>query len=235
LTAGRSPEREVEDWEPLLFEAQADIVRFDPHPYYIKAYRAAERDYWRHIPGWIWQDWRGRTVANCLDIGCAYGTLALFAGKATGCQTFCIDFVGTYLSKRLATERGLRFAVNNIETQAFPWPIDFDVIIFTEVLEHFNFHPVATLTKIRDLLSSDGRIYLSTPDASEWGRVTRYYRTLDEIPEADPSCAVVDDHVWQYNEDELRQVLDKAGLAIERLAYSKGAGPRHFNLTLSKT
>jgi predicted SAM-dependent methyltransferase len=46
----------------------------------------------------------------------------------------------------------------------------------TEVLEHLNFHPVPTLKKVYNLLSENGALYLSTPDAYEWGKVNKYYQ-----------------------------------------------------------
>ncbi|MGH1566708.1 MAG: methyltransferase domain-containing protein [Nitrosopumilus sp.] len=54
----------------------------------------------------------------------------------------------------------------------------FDIVIFTEVLEHFNFHPVMILKKIHSLLKSPDKLYLSTPDSHEWGKITKYYKKI---------------------------------------------------------
>src|SRR5262245_60567097 len=220
------------DWQRLLREAQDEVARHNPHPYYLQAYRSAETDYWLHIPQWIFEDSLTQPVQRCLDIGCAYGTLALFSRKACGCEVFCTDFLDVYLSPSLIKQYGFSFAVNNIEFDPFPWPLDFDHIIFTEVLEHLNFHPVPTLIKLRSLLSAQGRLYLSTPDASQWGRVTKYYSRLDEIPEPTAGRPAIDDHIYQYTEDELLETLDQAGLRVEKFAYAPGQGKRHFNFTL---
>jgi SAM-dependent methyltransferase len=220
----------------LVTTCQDEVGTSDPHPYYLQAYRQAESTYWRQIPGWIARDVARRRPRHCLDIGCAYGTLLLYVRKLTACSAYGIDFVANYLSPALITRNDICFAVNNVELDPFPWPLHYDVIILTEVLEHFNFHPVPTLQKIRNLLVDDGALYLSTPDASQWGRTTKYYTKLADIPPPAPELhhRVVDDHVWQYTESELREVLEAADLRIRRFDYSSGVVFRHFNLTLER-
>lgn len=228
-------------WRTLLDEVQAEIASYpDTNPHYHEAYRDAEQDYWLHVPGWICERIEAKAAEgcrslNCLDIGCAYGTLARFAQRAGRASVWCIDFVDNYLSKQLVEENGWRFEVCNIELEELPWPREeFDIILFTEVLEHFNFEPVETLKKISRHLRPDGRIFLTTPDASEWGRVTHYYPSLDAIPRAVEGLPVVDDHVWQYSLDELEGVIDRAGLEIVRRAFAPGTPNRHFNLELTR-
>jgi hypothetical protein len=98
---------------------------------------------------------------------------------------------------------------------------------------------VPTLKKLRSLCAHGGKIYLSTPDAAAegWGRTTKYYASLEEIPPAPgpPGAPVIDDHVWQYSRDELERIFAEAGLKVQRLAYSPGAtglNSQHFNMTL---
>lgn len=219
-----------------VMKCQAEIATLDPHPHYLRAYRNAEIYYWLHIPQWIYEDWAKPKIERCLDIGCAYGTLALYCKKLFGCEVYCTDFVDTYLSQSLVKKYNFRFETNNIELDPFPWDVEFNVIILTEVLEHFNFHPVPTLKKIHKLLSEDGKLYLSTPDASlwEWGRVTKYYSRLDEMPFPKKGLPIVDDHIYHYNKHELLHILNVAGFRVYRFNYSPGIAARHFNLTLMK-
>jgi 2-polyprenyl-3-methyl-5-hydroxy-6-metoxy-1,4-benzoquinol methylase len=84
----------------------------------------------------------------------------------------------------------LAFARGNIEKDPLPGGQLFDVAIMTEVLEHLNFQPVPTLKKIHASLRPGGTLFLSTPDADGgWGRSTKYYRSLAEIPALDPNRA----------------------------------------------
>jgi SAM-dependent methyltransferase len=221
--------------QALLNTIQTEVNELDANPYYKSAYCAQERLYWFHVPLWIFEDWVGKPVQRALDIGCAYGTLALFCKKLLNSDVYCIDFTDLFLSKSLSAKYDFHFEVNNIELNPFPWNHQFDVILLTEVLEHFNFNPIPTLTKIGKMLTQEGRLYLTTPDASMWGRQTKYYDRLEAIPLPTPGSSVIDDHIWQYNEEELRSVVHQAGLKVDRLAFAPGAtGARHFNLTLSK-
>jgi len=193
-----------------------------------------EIHYWIHIAEWLSEESKRRDVSNVLDIGGAYGTLSVYCQKLFGNEIYCSDFMDEYLSRQLIEKYNIHFKVNNIELDPLPWDRKFDMIIFTEILEHLNFHPVPTLRKIRDSLSDDGVLFLSTPDASQWGRVTKYYQSLSEIPEALRGQPVIDDHVWQYEKSELLDVVDAAGFKVLKFAYSPGLLNRHFNLMLAK-
>jgi 2-polyprenyl-3-methyl-5-hydroxy-6-metoxy-1,4-benzoquinol methylase len=213
---------------------QREIAAIAENPFYAKNYRGEETWYWLRIPGWMSElAASGFRVRRALDIGCAYGTLALFCRRTFDCEIYCTDFNDVCLSPALRNEYAFHFAINNIERDDFPWELRFEAVIFTEVLEHLNFHPLSTLRKIRDLLTPDGKLFLTTPDAEEWGRATRYYSRLDEIPELKPDSPTVDDHVWQYTKDELFGVLEESGLKIDRFSYSPGTPNRHFNLQAS--
>jgi len=221
-------------WMRKIKECQEEIANSNPHPHYLSEYRGSEISYWLHIPKWMYEDSKKKTIKRCLDIGCAYGTLALYCKRLFKCEVYCIDFVETYINQELA-KRHFFFKLNNIELDPFPWEGQYDVIIFTEVLEHLNLHPVPTLKKINDLLALNGVLYLSTPDASQWGRVTKYYANYKDMPAKINGLDVVDDHIYHYNKHELLEIIDEAGFRIERLKYSPGLLNRNFNLTLVKS
>jgi 2-polyprenyl-3-methyl-5-hydroxy-6-metoxy-1,4-benzoquinol methylase len=228
----------------VFFDCQKEITTRtatpEPNEYgYAPRYRDAELGYWTHIPGWVYEDFRaaaGSRTLRCLDVGCAYGTLLLYAAKSLGCELYATDFI-RYLDASLIDAYDIHYQINNIEREAFPWPLQFDVIFFTEILEHLNFKAKPTLQKLRKLLKPGGRLYLSTPDASQWGKQTKYYATYSEVPRLtlDSASPVIDDHVWQFDEAELRRLVAGAGFQIARFDYSPGSpgcGKRHFNLAL---
>lgn len=225
--------KETKPWERVIREVQNEVGLLDGHPYYLEEYRDAEGQRWEHIPEWIYNDMEAIKPDRCLDIGCAYGTLAVYFKKVLQCEIYCTDYL-KYISDALIQKQNLIFTVNNIELDAFPWPdLKFDMITFTEVMEHLNFHPIPTLIKIRDLLSDNGRLYLSTPDSSVVGRVTKYYGNYNDIPYPQKGLPVIDAHIYVYDKDELLDILQKAGLKVVRFDY---ASPykEHFNLTLEK-
>jgi 2-polyprenyl-3-methyl-5-hydroxy-6-metoxy-1,4-benzoquinol methylase len=105
----------------------------------------------------------------------------------------------------------------------------YDLLIFTETLEHLNFHPVQTLSKLRQMLSLNGQIILTTPDAVEWGRVTTYYPSLDAIPHYTGQVVEwIDGHIWQYTREEVEMVIRAAGLEVVKFAYARGGSGRHL-------
>ena len=210
---------------------QDEVGKLDPSSYYA-TYRAGEQWYSAHITQWLLQDCA--PGESCLDIGAAYGTYALFARKFLGGEVFCVDFL-PIISKTLCEKYGIKAQIANFELEEVYPAGSFDYIIFTEVLEHFNFHPVAAMKKIRGLLKESGRLYLSTPDAKHWGK-TKYYENYNDMPQPQSGKEIIDDHIYQFNLAELRQVFADSGFAVEKMEYCPGPGAnRHFNFCLKKS
>jgi SAM-dependent methyltransferase len=223
-------------WMDTLKRARDEIAVVGRHPHYLAAYGIEEFRYWSQVPGWIYEDTRDRRPKRCLDVGCAYGTLLLYTKMLTGCDAYGTDFIEGYMSPRLLQKYDIRYCISNVELSSIPWQESFDLIIFTEVLEHLNFQAAPTLRKVAERLTAGGRIYLTTPDAAEWGRVTKYYASYVELPQpVDDGRQPIDDHVWQFDVGELLDVVHAAHLRVVRFAYSPGPGLRHFNLTLAGT
>ncbi|MCC7499522.1 MAG: class I SAM-dependent methyltransferase [Bryobacterales bacterium] len=218
--------------DPDLEAVQQHIASFDtPQGYYRTTYRFAEPEYWSFFPPWMREDAGKRKVTRILDIGCGYGTLLTLAVKIYGGKGYCLD--STPYAAALAKRDGLIFAQSNIELDPMPWSEKFDVIIMTEVLEHFNFRPVPTLEKIRAALAPGGLFFLSTPDAKTWGPIHKYYRRMEDIPDPPkPPAKVIDDHIWVYGRSELLRVVKSAGFKVDRLEISNPRRSSHFNLLL---
>jgi SAM-dependent methyltransferase len=214
---------------------------YGPASYYSTNYCPEEAQYWGHIPAWMEQHLP--TISKpveILDIGPGYGTLAAVAVRLTGVAAMVMDRV-TYIPNDVMREFHLVRYTDDVERGGM-WPFlpGLDVVLMTEVLEHFNFHPLPTLRNIVKLMKDNGRLYLSTPDAdSKWGR-TGLYDSLDTIPAYDPAKHSYnnpewrDGHIWQYTETELRVLIERAGLVPLRWDYSFSPGGRHFNVELTK-
>lgn len=219
-----------EEWVKRLISVQQKVEELSAHIHYKKAYKKEELYYWTHIPKWLAEE---KAINRVLDIGCAYGTLAVYSKELFGAEVYATDFMD-YISEGLIKEYSLIYSKNNIELDKFPWDIKYDIIILTEVLEHLNFQPLFTLKKIRELLSENGSIFLSTPDSSEWGRVTKYYRNYKEMPYPSKDIPIYDDHIYQYSKSEILELLSEAHLKVEKLDYAPGIFGRHFNLKLTR-
>ena len=62
------------------------------HPYYVDAYQQAETSIWFNITKWL-SELRKTLPASAalLDIGCAYGMLALYANNELDFEVYCTD------------------------------------------------------------------------------------------------------------------------------------------------
>jgi SAM-dependent methyltransferase len=221
--------------DPRLSAIQAEIAAADgAGQFYDRSYRPIEISFWGKILDWMSADAQSRQVKRILDIGCGYGTLLSYAAEVYQAAGYCVD-VKDYLKPEVANKHRLQFKAANIELDPIPWSGRFDVIIMTEVLEHLNFQPVPTLTKIRNALDVNGRFFLSTPDAHDFGPQKKYHKHLGDFPMPSRKMKIVDDHMWVYSKSELEATLHAAGFVIEKLSYSPEEGiARHFNLVLRR-
>jgi 2-polyprenyl-3-methyl-5-hydroxy-6-metoxy-1,4-benzoquinol methylase len=229
-------------WMRLVRSAQKEIAA-SSHDTDLDEYQTQEVYYWTEIARWLHEGALGSEWSRSLDVGCGFGTLSVYLSHLTGGEVCSIDMLENRFTRALADRSGIDFVWGNIELEPLPWDGPFDVIVFTEVLEHLNFYPVPTLVELRKALSPEGRLFLSTPDAAEWGRVTTYYPSLDDMPSPDSAIPLVrsgewgyvDAHVWQYSRDELQRVVEEAGLRVVREGLAPGVVHRHFNLELARS
>lgn len=201
--------------------------------YYNTDYLHFELGYWYPAVDWL----AGlRDIGSILDIGGAYGTLLSYAGAALNVPRKVLFDKVLACAPGCNSRFGLEVHHVDVETEDFTRFGRFDLIIFTEVLEHFNYAPIPTLRKIRNALSENGYLLLSTPDARTWGRLASPYKDLAEIPEYQGQKQPwIDGHIWQYTKQELDAVISKTGFQVERFARSQGyKGMQHLCYLLRK-
>jgi SAM-dependent methyltransferase len=214
--------------EPLI-RAQREITEHCTVEDYAALYRGEELLYWLHLPGWITEWAKDSGPRHIVDIGAGYGTLAVFASLTTGARVSCMDISTSLLSSAIVAAHGLEVVEGNVELTDLPWQ-GVDGVLMTEVIEHFNFHPVPTMRKVHDSLAPGGRLFLSTPDAASWGRVDDPYLDYRDMPHPDPSMPIADRHVYQFTRDELIDVLEASGFRILRLDRAPGRWGFHLNV-----
>jgi len=86
----------------------------------------------------------------------------------------------------------------------------FDSILMLEVIEHVS-HPFDLILEIRRVLKPNGKIWLSTPNIMQYRRFFRwlFFEKTD----------VHLDHVHAWGLPELRQLTERAGMKVARIAY----------------
>jgi 2-polyprenyl-3-methyl-5-hydroxy-6-metoxy-1,4-benzoquinol methylase len=212
----------------ILSRTQEEVEALTGNLYYATKYRAAEQTYWADIPGWIAEDFSGVSGTKCLDVGCGYGTLALFCKKLLGCDVYLINRDRVHLGPKMISQNDFKISYTDVELNDFPFTEKFDIILLTAVLEHFNFNPLPTLQKVRNVLSDTGRFYLSVPNAdSHWGKISAYFKSMDDMPMPKKELFIDGTHHYHYKEDELTSLLERAGFKILRKSCSYGI----FNIT----
>ncbi len=235
---------------PLVTNIQSDLAQEEAktgYTYYIDKYSKNEVYFWSEIAGWMVVDSINRTtpsdepIKQILDLGCGFGTLLAYASTIYGADGICFDihdYFGSYGINNFNKKYHLTHVQGDIERGPLPGPNQFSVIIMTEVMEHLNFQPVPTLQKIYSSLAPGGSFFLSTPDADlGWGRNYKYYQQLSDLPHLDENAEWTDDHIWHYNIEELKMVLEKAGFKIKKIDHSYNPskeGYGHFNAWVTK-
>ncbi len=91
----------------------------------------------------------------------------------------------------------------------------FDLIVMTEVMEHFNTNPIPVFQKIAGMLKENGRLYVSTPN----GPHLFIYDDWKQMPDyLDVEHYEHIGHAYQYTKNEMDDLFEKCGLEIERYA-----------------
>ncbi len=170
---------------------------------------------------------RGTSNLSMLEIGAGRGLFSLTAQKINpmiDIKWLCYNMEessekpvsGKYLDY---PERLFETYFGVIEQPSYEIREQFDIIVMTEVLEHFVVNPVKTMKKIRDMLKEDGCLFLSTPN---WGHLPLLdsYKELPEWISIEDYADRQVGHAYQYSKSELEELMGESGLIIEKYARS---------------
>lgn len=116
-----------------------------------------------------------------------------------------------------------------IEKPSYNIEKKYDLIVMTEVIEHFTTNPQNVIKKMCSWLNKKGVICISTPDYSP----LHIYEHLDEMPEYndDSEMFYYVGHTYQYRKEELDKIFQMEGLEV--LLYEKSMFGHH-NYILQK-
>ncbi len=177
---------------------ERDARRAGPHDY--EAFHAARFDYLLRTALTLRPD-----AERVLDVG--YGPFTRIA-EAAFPEVWTLGFEGQ------RSKRHIDYDFNSIQAGLVPAADSgFDLIIFSEVVEHLQVPAAAALVALKGLLNPGGVILLQTPNAAEvmnrvallWGR--NPYQRLRLTP-LNPG------HFREYTLDELADDAEAAGLEV---------------------
>jgi len=164
----------------------------------------------------------GRPVKNFLEIGCGQGYAlkeALKRGWQVFGQDFSADFAGIVKEKT-----GLEIKVGQLTPEMFP-KNTFDVVYIDSVIEHVP-NPVEYLAMIRELLVSDGLVYLVVPNEDAFSnrlidlllKIRGSRKTSRLMPFTDSY------HTIGFSKESIKMLASNTGCLIQGMACKNSYG-----------
>lgn len=124
----------------------------------------------------------------------------------------------TNLMEKRCKSRGIKFKICNLGDESAPFEDDyFDLIIFTEVLEHICAPPSEVLKEIRRIMRKKGKLIISVPNIACLAK--RVYLLLGVTPLGDPDKAMSEEwhgygHLHEYTMKEIISKLEGCNFTI---------------------
>ena len=206
-----------------LKEIQNKILSYNPESYY-RIYKLYEFGYCGKIFEWI----KKQNPVSIIDIGGGYGTFCMYCRKLfPNSYIRLVDIVQT-ANFEMLKENNIDLCLCDIE-KSIP-DGTYDIVIFTEILEHLTFNPVDTINKIKKLLNPKGKLYLSTPDVNSWGRLGFFESHKDMIDGFHFRPDLKFEHIYHYSKEELKELLKD--FKINKFEIINNDWGNHFNLEL---
>lgn len=168
-----------------------------------------------------------------LDVGCAYATFSAYCADL-GYVVFGLDTMPELSSRGWFRDKHMHFLDKNIETDEIGHD-GFNLILFTEVIEHLNYNPVPVIKKLYDALDHGGIVICTTPMKElqgtyhpNEGRYAHYGHYRD-IPLPWNGYEFEDKHQYFYCKSELTQLFHEVGFSVKQ-SYPIRHGTTHFIL-----
>lgn len=180
-----------------------------------------------------------------LDVGSGFGHLTILVKKIFDYEVYAVD-CNSLREERLRKE-GIKFNLCDLMTESLPFGGNyFDIVVFSEVIEHLFTPPLITLLDIHCVLKRQGLLILTTPNlyslgnrilfltgrriiapvtiGGNEGRVLKSIDDRGEFHSLIEACLRRQEkygeaHFQLYGVDELRLLLNETGFKVIQARY----------------
>ncbi len=171
------------------------------------------------IIGYLAKEFPGRDC-RILDIG-SYGGHLLIGLRQKGYKNLCgadMPEINRIIRKRLEK---YGFGHYDIDLRSLPSDIpgrSFDLIVFSETLEHLDFHPLYVFKEFSRLLKPGGKILITTPNLTRLNNCLKLLggRSIHQDLALPYTSGT---HYREYTAAEVAYLLERTGLSISRTKY----------------
>ena len=128
----------------------------------------------------------------------------------------------TNLLEERFKQSGVHLKVCNLDDAQLPFEDEyFDIVIFTEVLEHiFSPHSIV-LQELKRIMRPSAKLILGVPNIARLSNRTKLLFGVSPLPKADDQMKKDwvhgHGHIHEYTRNELRSLCESAGFKISRL------------------
>lgn len=101
-------------------------------------------------------------------------------------------------------------------------------IVFAEIFEHLRLDLLGTMRSLRDLLTDDGILYLTTPNGLRWAAIRNLIFQGRSGPNPVREWSKLSSlghvgHIREYTRREVEEVLESCGYVVESFSYRRNA------------
>jgi len=148
------------------------------------------------------------TDARVLDVGNTQN-LAWYKAFLPGIELVAADRPGG--PEYADSDHRIRLDLNTGDLSPLNATAPYDLIVFTEVLEHLSVSPVLLLRQLVALLATDGVLYLTTPNFFRVENLAKIRRRQNPLPMYPADNTDRHHHTREYAMAELLAVMTEAG------------------------
>jgi 2-polyprenyl-3-methyl-5-hydroxy-6-metoxy-1,4-benzoquinol methylase len=157
-----------------------------------------------------------RRGANVLEVGSAPGHLSICM-YFLGLDLVCINLNALYSDfyPNPAWNEKLNVIEHNIEKTPIPFDEGtFDVVVFTEVLEHIAIRPPSEiLEELHRVLVPGGKLLLSTPNICNISNIYALLKGANVFWKPDQFYGGLDRHNREYTPQEVKKIIAETGFS----------------------